>query len=126
MKKPQEYDDEGFPVYYDDSPLPECVQEMPQYHFDRAMFTQTFGKVFTDDQLMDIDVTCSMGVHHDEFSLFRVDDEFYILHRKSGVMINWYKHLGRTNTCNRENFSLDDLEAFLTRLKGELEYYDDI
>lgn len=50
----------------------------------------------------------------------------YHFDRKSGVMINWYKHLGRTNTCNREDFSLEDLEAFLKRLKEELKYYDAI
>lgn len=126
MKPSQQYDDEGFPVYYDDEPLPECMPELPQYHFDRALFTQTFGKVFTDEELIDIDVTCSMEQHYDEFSLFRVNDEFYILHRKSGVMINWYKHLGRTNTCNRDDFTLEDLEKFLVRLKAELQYYDAI
>ena len=120
------YDEDGFPVYYDDAPLPECIQEMKQYHFDRTLFCQTFSKIFTYDEIIDIDVTCSGDRHFDEFSLFRVDDEFYILHRKSGVMINWYKHLGRTNTCNREDFSLEDLEAFLKRLKEELKYYDAI
>ena len=49
-------------------------------------------------------------------------DEFYIIHRESGTMINWYKHLGRTNTCNKEGFTLEDLHELLVLLKEDLEY----
>ena len=34
-------------------------------------------------------------------------------------MINWYKHMGRTNTCNK-NLSLDELKLFLLLLRKEL------
>ena len=34
-------------------------------------------------------------------------------------MINWYKHMGRTNTCNKD-LSLDELRLFLLLLKKEL------
>ena len=46
--------------------------------------------------------------------------EFYIVDLETGVLINWYKHLGRTNTCSREDFTLEDLRAMLTRLYNEL------
>ena len=34
-------------------------------------------------------------------------------------MINWYKHIGRTNTCNKD-LSLDELKLFLLLLRKEL------
>ena len=45
--------------------------------------------------------------------MYKEEDEFYIIHFRSGIIINWYKHLGRTNTCNKEGFSTDDLIEFL-------------
>ena len=50
---------------------------------------------------------------------FKDDDEYYILHKPSGTMINWYKHMGRTNTCNKD-LSLDELRLFLLLLRKEL------
>lgn len=49
--------------------------------------------------------------------MYKEEDEFYIIHFHSGTIINWYKHLGRTNTCNKEGFSTDDLIEFLVLLK---------
>lgn len=43
-----------------------------------------------------------------------------IIHRDSGTIINWYKHLGRTNTCNKEGFTLADLKELLLLLKEDL------
>ena len=34
-------------------------------------------------------------------------------------MINWYKHMGRCNTCNKD-LSLDELRLFLLLLRKEL------
>ena len=34
-------------------------------------------------------------------------------------MINWYKHLGRTNTCNRRDFKYNDLLTFLKMFMEE-------
>ena len=50
------------------------------------------------------------------------DDEFYIIHFDSGTIINWYKHIGRTNTCNDEDFTLNDLREMLILLKEDLEW----
>ena len=93
---------------------------LPQYHFDRNEFCKVFEEVFTDDDFVDIVVTCGASKHLDDFSLFRWEDEFYILHRNSGVMINWYKHMGRTNTCNKPDFTLNDLREFLFELRKDL------
>lgn len=97
-----------------------ALETLPQYHFERNDFTKVMFEVFTNDEFVDIDVTCGTNEHLDEFSLFRWEDEFYILHRNSGVMINWYKHAGRTNTCNKPDFTLDDFRCFLKKLREDL------
>lgn len=98
------------------------LETLPQYHFDRNKFCELFREVFTNDQIIDIDVSCGMCKYSDGFALFRYDDEFYILHKDSGVLINWYKHLGRTNTCNNPNFTLDDFRVFLVKHKEDALY----
>ena len=99
---------------------PTKLVDLPQYHFDRDEFCKAFEKVFTNDELIDMELECGCNKHVGDFALMRHDDEFYILHRDSGIMINWYKHLGRTNTCNRPDFTLDDLREFLKKLREEL------
>lgn len=96
------------------------LETLPQYHFDRDEFVRAFYWLFTNDEIIDIECDCSCHKVTDEFILYRWEDEFYIIHRSSGTMINWYKHLGRTNTCNKDGFGLDDLREFLLRLKADL------
>lgn len=96
------------------------LQTLPQYHFDRDDFCNVLFDVFTIDEFVDIDVECGSNTHLDSFSLMRWEDEFYILHRDSGIMINWYKHAGRTNTCNKPDFTLDDFREFLVELRKDL------
>lgn len=106
--------------------MEKLLKDLPQYHFDRDDFCKVLREVFTWDEFVDIDVLCSCNSHFDEFSLLRNDDEFYILHRNSGILINWYKHAGRTNTCNRPDFTLDDFRVFLTKLREELVWAGEI
>jgi hypothetical protein len=96
------------------------LETLPQYHFDRDDFCKVFGEVFTDDEIIDIDVMCGYPQNTENFLLYRWEDEFYIIHRDSGTIINWYKHLGRTNTCNKEAFTLADLKELLLLLKEDL------
>lgn len=96
------------------------LETLPQYHFDRDDFCKVFGEVFTDDEIIDIDVICGYPQNTENFLLYRWEDEFYIIHRDSGTIINWYKHLGRTNTCNKEGFTLADLKELLLLLKEDL------
>ena len=95
------------------------LETLPQYHFDRDDFCKVFREVFTDDEIIDIDVMCGYPQNTDNFLLYRWEDEFYIIHRDSGTIINWYKHLGRTNTCNKEAFTLADLKELLLLLKKD-------
>lgn len=100
------------------------LKDLDQYYFERGDFCIVFREIFTPEQILDIETACQGNTHLDEFSLFYNQDEFYILHRDSGIMINYYKHLGRTNTCNKAGFTLDDLRYFLTKLKTELLDYN--
>lgn len=93
------------------------LQELPQYHFKRNDFVDAFKTVFWDDEIFEIEVACREHRHVDDFLLYYDDGEFYIIHLKSGTIINWYKHLGRTNTCNKEAFSIYHLIELLKLLK---------
>lgn len=103
--------------------MSDILEDLPQYHFDRDEFCKVFHEFFTSEQIYDIEAECQGRKILDSFSLIYDDDEFYILHRPSGIMISWYKHLGRCNTCNRPGFTLDDLRVFLNALKEELYDY---
>lgn len=106
-------DKDGYPVYYrTKNPL---FEKLPQYHFNRDDMCEIFDTEFMFwfwDHL---------GDNSDEFYLTRNDDEFYIIHFPSGTIINWYKHMGRTNTCNK-NLTLDDLREFKKMLLEDFGY----
>lgn len=91
-----------------------------QYHFSRDAFRQIFNEVFTDDECNRVYVACQKNTHCVTFSLFYHDCNFYILHRDSGVLIYWRQCIGRANTCNREDFTLDDLRVFFQLLKKDM------
>lgn len=103
-----------------EAPKRNILKTLPQYHFDRDDFCSIMFDVFTTEEYIDIDVECGCNTHLDNFTLMRVEDEFYILHRDSGILINWYKHAGRTNTCNKPDFTLDDFREFLVELRKDL------
>ena len=101
-------------------------EDLPQYHFGRDKFCEAFEKVFTTNQIIELEVLCGCTYYTYSFILYRYDDEFYISHLRNGITINWYKHLGRTNTCNKKGFNLIDLHVFLRLLKEELIMQGDI
>lgn len=99
------------------------LEALPQYHFDRDDFTKAFEDVFNNRKttIMDVVGACIDNVYTTNFLLHYQDDDYYIIHLPSGTIINWYKHLGRINTCNKIGFTLSDLKEMLTLLKNELE-----
>lgn len=106
-------DEHGCPIYYETkNPL---FEELPQYHFERnamcAIFDTEFMWWFWDH----------IEESNDEFLITRHGDEFYIIHFPSGTIINWYKHMGRTNTCNKD-LTLDDLREFKKMLLESFDY----
>ena len=96
-------DEEGYYKYYEtENPL---FETLPQYHFERSDMCEIFDCDF-EDWLWEHKEKCN-----DEFLITSRSDELYIIHFPSGTIVNWYKHMGRTNTCNK-NLTLDDLREF--------------
>lgn len=88
------------------------LKTLPQYALDRDVFCEIFGPIY---EIL-IDVYPYEGY---AFKFWYNNDEWYILHKQSGTLINWYKHLGRTNTCNKD-LSLDEYKEFVRMLYEEL------
>ena len=87
------------------------LTDMPQYHIDRDVLCDIVEKTIGYETLRN--AFCQGEFHtSEEFVWFRDDDEFYIIHKRSGMMINWYKHLGRTNTCSQSNRTIEDYYEF--------------
>lgn len=97
------------------------LEALPQYHIDRDVMCKIVAETVGYERLMDAfdhgTVIC------DSFAWFRNSDEFYIIHLDSGMMVNWYKHLGRTNTCSQANRTVEDYRTFFTLFKEELDYW---
>ena len=70
------------------------LETLPQYALERDEFTEIYNDCV-------IYVYYNHPIETDDFKAWYSDDEWYILHKPSGTMINWYKHSGRTNTCNK-------------------------
>jgi len=92
------------------------LEELAQYNIDRDVFVKLFNKHGHLSELM-WDFLPDHTTYN--YKIFRIEDEFYILHLPSGTMINWYKHEGRTNTCNK-NLTLDEYEEFFRMFYNEL------
>ena len=106
-------DEYGYPVYYETNNS--LFEELPQYHFDRSDMCDVFDTEFMEwfwDHL---------GDRSDDFLITQNGDEYYIIHFPSGTIVNWYKHMGRTNTCNK-NLTLDDLREFKKMLLASFDY----
>lgn len=98
------------------------MKTLKQYHFNRDDFTSVFKEIFAD-HCFDLEVACQEHRETENFLLYCKDyDELYIIHFDSGTIINWYKHIGRINTCNDEDFTLNDLREMLILLKEDLEW----
>lgn len=98
---------------------------LPQYHFERSMFVEAFNEALGSDMYEKAEDLCIETRMTPSFLLTNDGDERYIIHLPSGTIINWYKHTGRTNTCNKPGFGLDDLQEMLLLLKQELQELPD-
>lgn len=95
-------------------------EDMKQYYWDRDVFCETILSVISIDRLLD--AFCYRPMNQwSYFAWFYDEDEYYIIHKNSGMMVNWYKHLGRTNTCNQDGKTIDDLREFFRLFKEDLE-----
>ena len=94
---------------------------MEQYHFEREDFCNTFNEVFTSEQYDKLFDILTSGYSSYEFILTRHDDDFYILDTETGLLITWYKHLGRINMTNDKTLTLEELHQELIKLREDLE-----
>lgn len=86
---------------------------MKQYPIERGLFCNIFGRVY--DEFYDKFYNTTT----DSFKCWYDDEDFYILHLPSGTLINWYKHLGRCLTCNKD-LSIYEYEVLANKLYEEL------
>ena len=88
------------------------LTDMKQYFWDRDVFVKTVESEMNIETLMD--AVQSYGEFNQSyyFAWFQDEGEYYIVHKPSGMMVNWYKHLGRTNTCDQDYRTIDDLRWF--------------
>lgn len=96
--------------------------ELPQYHFKREEFYNAWYSIISVDELAEL--LSEYRFVTSNFIFQRVEDEFYVIHLPSGIIINWYKHLGRTNTCNKSDFTYENLLCFIKMFVDE--YRDEI
>lgn len=93
---------------------------MKHYYFDRDEFIKTVKSAIDIETLYDATMDYGEFNQSENFVWFKDSDEYYVLHKPSGMMINWYKHLGRTNSCNQEGKTLDDLKEFFIAFNEDL------
>lgn len=94
---------------------------MEQYHFEREDFCNVFNEVFTSEQYGKLFDLLTSGYSSYGFILTRYDDDFYILDTETGLLITWYKHLGRINMTNDKALTLEELKFEFIKLKKDLE-----
>lgn len=97
--------------------------DLPQYHIDRDDFNKVIAATIGYEKLYDAFSYAGEFAQDDEFAWWHYSDEFYVLHKNSGMLVNWYKHTGRTNTCSQNNRTLEDYYEFFTRFSEELDYW---
>lgn len=95
------------------------LELLEQYYFDRDIFCEEFRKVIPDI----IDIFHTHGNQNiltmTDFIMIKHENEYYIMHNDSGTIINWYKNLGRINTCNK-NLTLEEFRLFIKMLNEDL------
>lgn len=98
------------------------LENMSQYYLDRDLFCAIVRNTIGIDRLYDA-FTYGIAISG-SFAWFIHDDEYYIINLDSGMIINWYKHIGRTNTCSQEGRTVGDYYKFFLSFKKELDYYE--
>lgn len=92
--------------------------DLEQYAIERNNFCELFSLLMSNG--ISITELCLDGYESHHFKLWHDRyEEFYILHKPSGTLINWYKHLGRTNTCNKK-LTISQYELFVQMLEKDI------
>lgn len=102
---------------------------MRQDFFDRNILTELFVQFissnnkafdrFEEAVVQEVDGGC-VG----DFKMWVWDEDVYILHMPTGILVGWYKlyHFGRCNFCNQphDKFTVADLRDFFILLSHQL------
>ena len=99
----------------------EVFKDMELYPIDRSEFEIIFFELF---KMTDCEGLTNLETSN--FKYWRFEDEFYFLHKPSGTLMYYYKHLGRSHVCNKiltsyeykvfvDNFVKEIEEEFNTR-----------
>lgn len=85
---------------------------MNGYQIERDEFIRIFEEI--DKILIDI-----YEFENEKIKIWKWEDEYFILEKDKGIIVNWYKHLGRCNTCNTK-LTIGNYETFAERILEEL------
>ena len=96
-------------------------EELSDYFFDRDTMVEKYKQVFNrPDEWSLIELACLEGKCTDEFHYFYYSDTYYVIHLSTGIMLTWYKHIGRCNQCNKSDFTVDDLTLYFQLIHNDL------
>ena len=101
--------------------LTKTLEPLPQYHLDRDLWCKIVSETIGCERLLN--AFCHGIIVCYDFAWFKNEDEFYIIHLDSGMMVNWYKHLGRCNTCS-QNRTVEEYYQFFNFFKEELDRFE--
>ena len=90
---------------------------MNGYQIERDEFIRIFEEL--DKILIDI-----YEFENEKIKIWKWEDEYFILEKDTGIIVNWYKHLGRCNTCNKK-LTIENYETFGERILEELKQTQD-
>ena len=89
-------------------------------NLERDEFCDAFHHVFTNAEIVDLEAKCQAHTRVGDFYLYYDEDEFYFINLERGVIVQYYKHLGRCNSINDE-VTVRDLIGILMDLRKELQ-----
>lgn len=56
---------------------------------------------------------------NEKIKIWQWEEEYFILEKDTGIIVSWYKHLGRCNVCNKD-LTIENYEEFAKRILEEL------
>lgn len=92
----------------------ENLKQMKQYPIERDLFCEMFRPAWRK-----LKEDWDVYIDTDSFRYWYHDDNHYLVHLKSGTLINWYKNLGRCLECNKD-LSLEEYKYLSTLWYDEL------
>ena len=105
----EEYDDDGYPY------RPNLCW-MEYGYEDRGEFGDIVADTIGLDHVYDLFTYQSEPISYDGFVWIRYDDTYYIINLDTGIVVSWYKHVGRAVEMSKD-LDAEDLRVFFARFK---------